>query len=70
MEASNLGAYLFEKSEQEVEEALQILRSIENKKEHEYLNFEAAKAVIERFGQPTIAPSLGIPYLPLWTRAQ
>mmetsp|Transcript_20875 Transcript_20875/g.25277 ORF Transcript_20875/g.25277 Transcript_20875/m.25277 type:complete len:447 (+) Transcript_20875:342-1682(+) len=61
MEASNLGAYLFEKSEQEVEEALQILRSIENKKEHEYLNFEAAKAVIERFGQPTIAPSLGIP---------
>ena len=77
--AANLGAYMFQKTEEEVEEALRILTSVENTEEvgtcrdgsiclylqpsyqFEYLNYKAPKAVIERFGMPSIAPSLGIP---------
>jgi len=61
MEAANLGAYLFEKSEKEVDTALEILNSVESTEAHEYMNTAAAQAVIDKFGYPKYAPSLGIP---------
>ena len=62
MEAGNLGAYLAERTDEEVEEALHIIaQGNEEFQGLEYLNQKSAKNVIARFGAPTSMPSLGIP---------
>eukprot|EP00808_Paulinella_micropora_P015301 g68922.t1 len=61
MEAANLGAYLRDRSDSEVEEALQLLAQGGEAFDPEFLNVEAAQRVIARFGWPSHMPSLGIP---------
>jgi len=58
MEAANLGAYLRDKTDVEVEEALQLIsiKGEEESYEHEYMNKTAPQRVIERFGAPTHMP--------------
>jgi len=56
MEAANLGAYMAQRSDEEVEEALQILREGNDKYPIEYMNVEAAERVLKRFGMPTYMP--------------
>jgi predicted Rossmann-fold nucleotide-binding protein len=61
MEAANLGAYLANHTDEEMEEALQIIRTGNEGVEHEFLHPAPAQNVIKRFGWPTHMPSLGIP---------
>jgi len=63
MEACNLGAYLFEKSEDEVLDAIQLIISNTDRAnvEHEYQDRKGPAAVIAAYGAPTIQPSLAIP---------
>jgi len=60
MEAANLGGYMMERSEADLEEALKLLVVNGDKFEHEYENTEAADTVIKRFGPATHMPSLGL----------
>eukprot|EP01125_Pyxidicula_operculata_P005781 TRINITY_DN2017_c2_g1_i4.p2 TRINITY_DN2017_c2_g1~~TRINITY_DN2017_c2_g1_i4.p2 ORF type:complete len:359 (-),score=82.08 TRINITY_DN2017_c2_g1_i4:92-1168(-) len=62
MEAANLGGYLANKTDQDVEEALKIISSgNEGYEGLEYTNIQSAQNVIDRFGVPDYMPSLGIP---------
>lgn len=61
MEAANLGAYMMEHTDEDVEEALKILSVGNDRFQFEYLNVEAADNVLKRFGMPTHMPSLGVP---------
>lgn len=61
MEAANLGAYMMQRTDAEVDEALKILSVGNDKVQFEYLNTEAADKVLERFGLPTHMPSIGVP---------
>ena len=73
MEAGNLGAYLADRSEEELEEAIAIisqpsalaLASASSDSSHapisEYLDNTPAKRVLERFGSPKTMPSIGVP---------
>jgi predicted Rossmann-fold nucleotide-binding protein len=61
MEAANLGAYMRDRTDEEVDEALAILRQGNDDFEHEYMNTAAAHRVIQRFGETSFHPSLGIP---------
>jgi predicted Rossmann-fold nucleotide-binding protein len=62
MEAGNLGAYLYRKSREEVDEALKIIASGSYEGlVHEYLNPAPALQVLERFGPSINKPSVGVP---------
>eukprot|EP01130_Rhizamoeba_saxonica_P009404 TRINITY_DN3821_c0_g1_i1.p1 TRINITY_DN3821_c0_g1~~TRINITY_DN3821_c0_g1_i1.p1 ORF type:complete len:266 (+),score=57.60 TRINITY_DN3821_c0_g1_i1:742-1539(+) len=54
MEAANLGAYLMGVSDEDCEKALQLISS-------DLTEIDPAQMVINEFGYPTNAPSLGIP---------
>mmetsp|Transcript_17460 Transcript_17460/g.52221 ORF Transcript_17460/g.52221 Transcript_17460/m.52221 type:complete len:211 (+) Transcript_17460:958-1590(+) len=65
-----MGAYLWERSEEEVEQALKLLNekpaqievpSDKKRIKPEYLDTESPDRVLAAFGQPTHAPSLGVP---------
>lgn len=71
MEASNLGAYLADKTDEQTEMALKIIAegtkvnwcisSTGNDGDLEYKLTAPAENVIKALGEPTNAPSLGIP---------
>lgn len=63
MQAANLGAYLCEKSEAEVEEALALISDQTGNEEYDknYLNPAPEQAVLDRFGMPSHTPSIAIP---------
>lgn len=64
MEAANLGAYLYANSTEEVKEALELIGSSNaesSNREVEFLDREAPRRVLARFGDPSFRPSLGIP---------
>jgi predicted Rossmann-fold nucleotide-binding protein len=63
MAAANMGAYLSQQSQQEVEEALKMISNEEgnDKYEKNYLNPGPEQAVLDRFGMPSHMPSLAIP---------
>jgi len=61
MEAANLGAYLANKTDEEVEEALALMRGGHPENPEDFLNPVPAINVIKRFGYPTHMPSLGLP---------
>eukprot|EP01126_Amoeba_proteus_P016221 TRINITY_DN17476_c0_g1_i1.p1 TRINITY_DN17476_c0_g1~~TRINITY_DN17476_c0_g1_i1.p1 ORF type:complete len:394 (-),score=65.87 TRINITY_DN17476_c0_g1_i1:44-1225(-) len=63
MEAANLGGYLVDKTDEEVEIALHIISQKNPEFEGpEYLDVQPAKEVLNRFGKPRPThPSLGIP---------
>lgn len=56
-----MGAYLRDRTEDEVEEALRLLTTDADRytDKPEFLNIRAAELVLERFGMPTFMPSLG-----------
>eukprot|EP00009_Paramoeba_aestuarina_P016352 CAMPEP_0201523838 /NCGR_PEP_ID=MMETSP0161_2-20130828/20955_1 /ASSEMBLY_ACC=CAM_ASM_000251 /TAXON_ID=180227 /ORGANISM="Neoparamoeba aestuarina, Strain SoJaBio B1-5/56/2" /LENGTH=479 /DNA_ID=CAMNT_0047923063 /DNA_START=108 /DNA_END=1547 /DNA_ORIENTATION=- len=60
MEAANLGAYLYQNTDDEVREALEIIGRDKDESGANYI-IPTALAVLERFGFPTHQPSLGIP---------
>jgi predicted Rossmann-fold nucleotide-binding protein len=60
MEAANLGAYLADRSDDAVDEALEILAVGNDKYEFEYQNVEAADNVLKRFGLPKHMPRYDI----------
>ena len=62
MEACNLGAYMFEKSKAQLDEAIALM--VQNQDptvEFEYQDRQGPKSVIAKYGKPTIQPSLAIP---------
>jgi predicted Rossmann-fold nucleotide-binding protein len=60
MEAANLGGYLYNKSEEQIELALKLIASAGDI-QPEYKDFGPPNAVLEALGQPEpSAPSLGI----------
>ena len=62
MEACNLGAYLYEQSEPEVLEAIELM--VQNQTpnvEFEYKDRQGPQAIIDKYGPPTFQPSLAIP---------
>lgn len=61
MEAANLGGYLMEKSDEQVDEAIQLIQFGNERYDVEFNNKEGPLKVIERFGWPKHTPSLGIP---------
>jgi len=61
MEAGNMGAYLANHTDEEVEEALKIIRTGNLDTSPEFLQPLPAQNVIDHFGYPTYMPSLGIP---------
>jgi len=65
MEAANLGGYLVDKTDEEVNEAIRLISAnvgYEDTVEVEYNNTQPAQNVIDRFGVPTSdIPSLGVP---------
>lgn len=61
MEAANLGAYLRDRTREEVEEALTLIATDHEKFTTEFDNMKAVELVIQKFGYPTHMPSLGIP---------
>jgi hypothetical protein len=59
MEAGNMGAYLANKTEEEVTEAISIIRTPDTDFDSgrpEFFNTKPAKRVIERFGKPNYMP--------------
>lgn len=62
MEACNLGAYMFQNSEQELLDAISVMIANQDRKvEHEYQDRKGPAAVVAKYGKPTIQPSLAIP---------
>lgn len=62
MEAANLGAYMLPFGQEALEDALEIIESNKDTTvEFEYQDAKAPQAVIEKYGAPTWAPSIGIP---------
>lgn len=63
MEAANMGAYLKNRPEEEVNEALAIIATGNGvvPPSKEFTNVQPALSVIERFGPTTYMPSIGIP---------
>jgi len=61
MEAANMGAYLADKTDEEVEEALTIICTGNEGHDPEFLYPVPANNVVKRFGYPANNPSLGIP---------
>eukprot|EP00211_Chloroparvula_japonica_P003418 CAMPEP_0119142372 /NCGR_PEP_ID=MMETSP1310-20130426/32508_1 /TAXON_ID=464262 /ORGANISM="Genus nov. species nov., Strain RCC2339" /LENGTH=445 /DNA_ID=CAMNT_0007133905 /DNA_START=59 /DNA_END=1393 /DNA_ORIENTATION=- len=60
MEAANLGAYLYKRSEADVERALEIIGQDRDESGANYKK-EAPLQVLKEFGYPTFQPSVGIP---------
>jgi hypothetical protein len=65
-----MGAYLWERTEEEVEKALALLNeklanvpvpADKKRIKPEYLDTDSPDRVLKSFGQPTHAPSLGVP---------
>mmetsp|Transcript_34885 Transcript_34885/g.76529 ORF Transcript_34885/g.76529 Transcript_34885/m.76529 type:complete len:466 (-) Transcript_34885:65-1462(-) len=63
MQAANLGAYLCEKAEAEVEEALVLISDQTGNENYDknYLNPAPEQAVLDRFGMPSHMPSIAVP---------
>eukprot|EP00163_Fabomonas_tropica_P018349 TRINITY_DN32633_c0_g1_i1.p1 TRINITY_DN32633_c0_g1~~TRINITY_DN32633_c0_g1_i1.p1 ORF type:complete len:466 (+),score=89.02 TRINITY_DN32633_c0_g1_i1:65-1462(+) len=65
MEAANLGGYLAntpgDDEEGVLQDILSMLRTDNDKYDHEYENTASADAVLDKYGYPTTMPSIGIP---------
>jgi predicted Rossmann-fold nucleotide-binding protein len=62
MEACNLGAYMFQHSDEELGEAIALMIVHQDPSvEHEYQDRKGPAAVITKYGKPTFQPSLSIP---------
>jgi predicted Rossmann-fold nucleotide-binding protein len=62
MEACNFGAYMFEKSQTELEEAIALMVAQQDPNvEFEYQDRKGPRSVIAKYGKPTFQPSLAIP---------
>jgi len=62
MEACNLGAYMFQRSEEDLLDAITLMIDNQDPKvEFQYQDRKGPAAVIRKHGKPTIQPSLAIP---------
>jgi predicted Rossmann-fold nucleotide-binding protein len=62
MEACNLGAYMFEKSQEELDEAIDMMvKNQDPNVEFEYQDRKGPASVIAKHGKPAYQPSLAIP---------
>lgn len=61
MEAACLGAYLRDRSEEEVNQVFKLLATNQDQYQEDFENLEAVNLVLERFGYPTHMPCIGIP---------